>query len=280
MIGRKLCKYLRNLNDHELFFLSRDKNGGANIKGNLGDPRSLLSACQNINVIVHLAGITHSHDAELYYDINTRGTENLLRAADAGKVGHFIYISSRAASVDGGAYAHSKLLAEKKVREYPGGWTILSPAEVYGAGPEEMISRLISLVRKYPIVPVPGGGKYVLRPVFVDDVVGAIASSIGNKKTAGQKYIIAGPQGLALAEVIEIIAQALGKKVYKIRVPVPLLKIAACIFPLLKIKLMTKDQIQRLICPKPSDIEPARRDLRFKPLSFPEGLKKILGPGP
>ncbi|MEA1963377.1 MAG: NAD(P)-dependent oxidoreductase [Patescibacteria group bacterium] len=275
-IGKILIKKLIKAGFDDLAVLSRDQSKLETIKkikikiGNLNDFNSLDKALKNIDVIIHLAGITHSNKIKKYFQINIDGTKNLLRAAEKNSVKKFIFISSRAASKFGGAYAYSKFLAEQAVKKYKFGWIILKPAEVYGAKNGEAIQKLIDKIKKSYFIPVPGKGDFELNPVFVDDVVLAIINSIQTKKI-NTGCILAGAENFSYKNLVNLIAHAYNKKIKIIYIPIFVLKIVACIFP----RILVRDQIPRLLAKKPCDISLAREYLNFNPRSFKEGIKNL-----
>src|SRR3989339_1320793 len=174
LIGTKLVTQLTQ-QSHEIMLLIRPNesvkqlNGITYIEGDITDISSLNTIAQPFDAVIHLAGLTHSPKKNEYYRINTDGTKHLLSACTKAGVKHFIYISSRTASVAGGAYAHSKLLAEQTVEASTLPWTILQPAEVYGVSDREAIGKLVAMVKNKKIIPVIGDGLYELAPVHVDD---------------------------------------------------------------------------------------------------------------
>lgn len=280
-IGKKLTVRLKN-SGLGIRVLARklsaeNDNGTSYIKGDLEKTESLDKAVADpVDTVIHLAGITHTHNSQLYYEINAEGTKNLIKACQKKGVKRFIYVSSRAACPEGGAYARSKLLAEKTVKESGLDWTILRPSEVYGMENKEGVSGLINIVRKSPFVPVIGNGRYSLNPVFADDLAQSIAAALKNKASFKKTYTIAGPQELTYNELTDKISQILGVKRIKIFIPLILLEICAHLFHLLGINALVYDQIPRLLCKKSADISLARKDLNFNPRTVEEGIRKII----
>lgn len=280
-IGQRLTEQIKNLG-HEIVVLVMENEArrvqGASVSvvvGNLLDKESLYKATENIDVVVHLAGITHTNNQKWYYDVNVGGTKNLLEASQKNQVKKFIFISSRTASVQGGAYAHSKLLAEEEVKKSMLPWIILRLSEVYGAGEKEAIARLARTIQKSKIVPIIGSGEYRLCPVYVDDVVSAIVSALENKSINKKIYTIAGPKDLSYNELADMLVAYFRVKRIKIHVPIFFVRFFAWIFYILKKNIIVRDQVSRLLCEKPSDISEARNDLDFQPRSFEEGIKKM-----
>ena len=275
-IGKILIKKLIKAEFDDLAILSRSKSKfkeTENLKikiGNLDDFNSLDKALKNIDVIIHLAGITHTNKTKKYFQINAIGTKNLLRAAKKNSVKKFIFISSRAASETGGTYAYSKFLAEQMVKKYKHDWIILKPAEIYGAKNDEAIQKLINKIKNSYFIPVPGKGEFELNPVFVDDVVMVIINSIQTKKN-NTSYILAGANSFSYKNLVNLIARAYDKKIKIIYAPFFALKIIAFVFP----SLLVKDQIPRLLVKKSDDISFAREYLNFNPRSFKEWVKNL-----
>ena len=275
-IGKILIKKLIKAGFDDLVILSRGKSKFEETEklkiriGNLDNFNSLDKALKNIDIIIHLAGITHTKKTKKYFQINTEGTKNLLQAAEKNFVKKFIFVSSRAASEVGGAYAYSKLLAEQMVKKYKFSWIILKPAEVYGAKNDEAVQKLINKIKKSYFIPVPRKGEFELSPVFVDDVVAVIINSIQTLKN-NTSYILAGANSFSYKNLVNLIARACNKKIKIIYVPIFILKIIAFVFP----RLLVSDQIPRLLVKKSDDISLAREYLNFNPRNFKEWVKNL-----
>lgn len=275
-IGQMLVKKL-NTSGHEIFLFDnnfKEQEGLHCFKGDLGDESGLTLMLRGMDAVIHLAGVTHTNNQDLYYRVNVDGTKNLLKAAQINGIGRFIYISSRAAVENGGAYSRSKYLAETAVRESGLNWLILQPAEVYGAG-KGVIEQLVGIIKKCCFVPIIGNGKYLLSPVWVEDVVAAILASLNNGLSR-QTYVLAGPEELSYNRIVDIIINIFRVKRIKVHIPLVLIKVAAWLFFLINKNYFVRDQIPRLLCKKTSDISLARQDLSFDPISFDAGIKKLI----
>ncbi len=270
-IGKKIIEKLMEQNQPELLVLSREKSeifsrGVMARTGDLLDPESLNAACEGIDIVIHAAGLTHSSDQQAYFSVNLKGTENLLRAAKTNGVKKFVFISSRTASENGGAYAESKLQAEKAVSDSGLEAVILSLSEVYGSG-KGAIEGLINSVKKSSFIFIPGKGEFELCPVFIDDAVQAIAAAAITDKKLLQKYIIAGPKCFSYLRLVEKLEDIFRKKIKKFFIPLFFIKIVSVMFPV----IIVRDQIPRLAVKKPSDISLASRDLNF----YPRGIEEV-----
>ena len=84
-------------------------------KADIQDTESIRQACSGIDVVIHLAALTHSNSMKEYFEVNEKATEKLLDACQENKVTRFIYVSSSAATEKAGEYGVSKLRGEEKV---------------------------------------------------------------------------------------------------------------------------------------------------------------------
>src|SRR5262249_19141277 len=148
-------------------------------------------------------------------------------------------------------------------------------AEVYGAGSGEGIDALLRVVRRWPIVPYPGGA-VSLAPLLVDDAVSAVVRAMERPALANVTYTVDGPRTATLPELIGMAAAVFG--VRRMIVPVPLTVIAVMSRVALALgqPAVKLDQIPRLTCPKDSSIDAARRDLEFTPAELEDGLRWIV----
>ena len=187
-----------------------------------------------------------------------------------------IYISSRAASLNGGGYARSKLEAEECIRKSALQWVILRPSEVYGQGAGEAINRLIWWIQRYPCVPVIGAGKSRFSPIYIDDAVSGIERSVFDEKLENKTIILAGPEEFTYDELVDRIAEYFGVSRFKLHLPAGLVKFAAVVLSSFGIKVLVPDQIPRLLCRKDQDISQTATLISYCPRKLEEGLREYL----
>jgi nucleoside-diphosphate-sugar epimerase len=86
---------------------------------------------------------------------------------------------------------------------------MLHPAMIYGGNQENNIRKLLQVIRKVPFIPAPGGGRQIVCPIYVDDLVDCLNASV--KRNWDGKYIlgVAGP-ALTWRSMVTICAQAIG----------------------------------------------------------------------
>jgi nucleoside-diphosphate-sugar epimerase len=200
--------------------------------------------------------------------------DSIIRAAKDAGIKRAVFISTTAIFTQLKASSKKVRVAAELAIETSGlDYTILRPTMIYGTSRDRNMWRLIKFMRLSPIVPIFGDGKYLQQPIYVDDVAAAILGCLKADVTIGKSYNIAGKRALTYNEVIDTIAKAMNKRVWKLHIPskpvVGLLKLFEKIHIPFPIKA---EQVLRLNENKDFSYAEAGRDFGFSPLSFEEGI--------
>ena len=121
----------------------------------LGDPKGFQAALDDVDVVVHAAGVTSARTEAVFRAVNTDGTVELAKAARCAGVRRFVYISSLAARGPDRAlqpgrdlpispYGVSKLEAESGLRALVADLEVivLRPVTVYGPRDSDLLRSL------------------------------------------------------------------------------------------------------------------------------------------
>ena len=171
--------------------------------------------------------------------------------------------------------ARSVIAAEEALAAIPGGWVGLRATMIYGGGRDKNIARLVGLIRRWPVVPLPGGGRHRIQPLFVGDLVTALLAAAQAEGLDGRILDVAGPRPIALREAAANVARRL--HVRRLFLPVPLdlaVRLAALLKPAIA------ESVRRFGEDRTAELGEARRLLGFGPRSFEEGLAEMLGAAP
>lgn len=223
----------------------------------------------NIDIVIHLAGVTHSRDPEVYKKINTIGTENLVKYCKKYRIKQFVYISTRAIGRKCGAYGESKMMAEEIIKKSGIKYTILRVAEAYDENFEtrEGLGNLMSLISKSFMVPYPAGSSIKLAPVHKDDVIASIIATLGNSKAYFKTYTIAGPENLSFKQVEIRLAQQ--KDLSRVYIPIPIGLFKPIFYSTSGfLKIPATDQLKRLLGEKDGLSQNVAIDLKIYPRKF------------
>ncbi len=157
--------------------------------------------------------------------MNVEGTRNVVRAAAAGGVEHFVYVSSASVTYRHQTdYSRSKAAAEEIVRgEKSFAHTIVRPTLVYdrtGGQEMEMFARYLRVLPVVPLVkPSGGSGRALKRPVYAGDVIDGLACIAGNPKARGEVYNLSGGEAISMVELARLLVRQMGLR--RVIVPVP-----------------------------------------------------------
>lgn len=275
-LGESLVEELKNSYDIILLAQEPRKNATEHVvRGSLENIGEWKDALIGIDIIIHLAGITHTNDVALYHRVNAERTRQLVETAQTAGVKRFIFVSTRAYRSNCGAYGISKKKAEDYVKLSMLRYTILRVAETYddvliaGGGGQRLgaVAQMAKLVEKSFFVPYLADSRALLAPVHKDDVLRSIIGAVENEAADYKTYTIAGPETLSIKEVVQRIIKQRNLKRILIPIPTPIIRPALfIIFRLLH--QGTSDQLARLLCKKDPLSEEAITDLHMSPRPF------------
>ena len=239
-------------------------NGARPLSGDLDDARHLdeAFAAARCEALLCLASLGHGH-----------GPSIVAAAEDAG-VPRAVFVSTTAVTTTLHPPTRQvRLTAEEQIRSCGLDWTILRPTMIYGAAGDRNLSRLLPLLRRAAVLPVPATGGCLHQPVHVGDVADAALAALQRPAAIGSLYNVAGPEPLPFAELLRTCACAVGSRTRLVPVPLaPLVTLARGYELLSRHPRIRAEQLLRLAEDKAFSIEAAIRDLGYAPRSFSSGI--------
>ncbi len=212
-----------------------DRLGVARRAGSFADPASIAAALADTGVVVHLAAATRARSEREYAAANVTATRNLLRAAQVAERGprRLVHMSTMAAAgpSSGGrpvaeddparpitAYGRTKLEAERAVlgAVAPPERAVIRAPAVYGPGDRDLL--IYFRLARRGILPMPAGPDRWVQLVHVEDLARSIVRACSADAVAGI-YQVAEPRAYRWAEVAEMIAEVVGRRVRRVRLP-------------------------------------------------------------
>jgi len=125
-----------------------------------------------------------------------------------------------------GSYGAKKREMEEVFLASGAHFTLLRPGHIFGPGflpgcfPEHSRQKdLLSRIRAGEALRLVGGGRWMIHPVFVDDLARAMLDVIGNPLTFGRVFLIGGPDAVTNRRYFEMLGEILGKQVHIVSVP-------------------------------------------------------------
>jgi uncharacterized protein YbjT (DUF2867 family) len=151
---------------------------------------------------------------------------------------------------------------------------MLHPTMIYGAQGEDNVQRLAGLLRWLPLMPLPGGGRFLVQPIHQSDVTRSIRSALLRDWDGPASLVVAGPAAVRYADFVQAVARAAGLRVPAV-VPFPAgaLMLAARVARLVPgLPVVRPEEIRRLMENKSFDIGAMRSLLGIDPLPLEKGL--------
>lgn len=283
-VGQEVIQQLLKA-DHSVLVLSRDPAALKKISqvesvfGDTTQPDSLKKLLSGCDAVINLVGIIREFPGRgiTFSRLHTESTRNLLQAAKEQGVSRFLQMSANGTRADAiTTYHKTKWAAEQLVRQSQLDWTIFRPSLIFGPR-DQFVNMLADLIRKLPVTPVMGDGRYRLQPVSVVNVAEGFVKALGAKESVGQVYHCGGPEAYSYDEVLDLIGTALGKRsVCKLHQPLLLMKPVVALLQSIPQFPMTSDQLQMLLegnCCDPTEWSEA---FGLKLIDFNKGIAEYI----
>lgn len=203
--------------------------------GSVLDLDILEKICKDKDAVVHLAAAQHESNVgdDYFWRINVQGTESLLNASIAAGVRRFlhgstigVYGSAAEGELDetsplkpDNVYGRTKLEGERVAAAYCDRIpvSIVRISETYGPDDKRLLKlfRTIKSGRFFII----GSGRNDHHPVYIDDLVEGLLLDLHAEAAVGQTVNLAGATPVTTEEMVRSVAQAVGTRAGKLKIP-------------------------------------------------------------
>ncbi len=150
---------------------------------------------------------------------------------------------------------------------------LLHPTMIYGAAGEDNVQRLAALLRRLPIVPLPGSGRALVQPIHQSDVTRCLRAALDVAWDGPHSLVIAGPDAVAYKAFVRAVAKATGLRAPRtVPVPATVLHALSPLTALPGLPRIRGDEVRRLMEDKAFPIDAMRHTLGIDPIPLPVGL--------
>jgi nucleoside-diphosphate-sugar epimerase len=191
---------------------------------------------ESFDKVFHIAAAYRSEhaDQDEFRAVNVDGTRHLLDAALRHNVGRFIHCSTVGVQGEiedppaaenyrlkpGDHYQQSKLEGELLALKYfdeglPG--SVVRPVGIYGPGDTRFL-KLFRPIQNGSFVMI-GKGDVLYHMTYIDDLIDGFLLAGDHEAALGEVFTIGGPRYTTIRELVDIIAQVLGKNPPRLSVP-------------------------------------------------------------
>ncbi len=177
------------------------------------DERGLRAALKDIEVVYHLTGVERIGGKEGFQEKEVKEIELLTKVSKDTGVKRFFYLSHLGADRSSAfGIMKAKGIAENIIINSGMDYTIIRTGLVYGPG-DGFTQSLAKLIRMSPLlIFVPGEGKMLVQPLWVDDLATSLLWSLDLQESKNSVIEVGGPEQLSFYEVVETVARAMQKK--------------------------------------------------------------------
>lgn len=159
---------------------------------------------------------------------------------------------------------------------------MLHASMIFGAPDDGNVARVLGVLGRWParlpiVLPLPDGGRRLVQPILIDDVVAAVVAAVERPASAGPPIVLAGAAPLPYRDMIRLCAAALGRRARVLPVPGVLLRGAASLAAAVGVRLpLNAAELRRAGEDKRFDTAPMIARLGVTPLDFPTALARVL----
>jgi len=194
-------------------------------------------------IVINMIRVCIERDAQMATAV---GADDAVAQSAAENGARLIYLSTIGADPAAPAlYAQWKGQGEANARKRVPGVAILRPSVVFGPG-DNIVNRFAGMARSLPILPLVGGGRSRMQPVYVEDVVDAILAAIDGRCAPGAFYELGGPEVMTLKDLLEFIFQTIKRRPPLVPVPYPVATMLGMVLQRLPRPPITVDQVRLL----------------------------------
>jgi uncharacterized protein YbjT (DUF2867 family) len=200
--------------------------GAEVVSGDLRNAASLLSACQGVEQVVAAAHALVGKGDNNPQTVDDAGNRQLIDAAKATGVKHFIFVSVRGASPDSPLeFFRIKYRTEEYLRASGLSFTILRPSAFMDLWVQLIGQPLVEQGK----TTIFGRGTNPINFVAVEDLARFVGIALEDSRARNRVIEVGGPENLTLNQVAEILERASGRQAKTRHIPLPMMRVMAIV---------------------------------------------------
>ena len=229
LIGQNLIARLRQRSTHSIVAIDkhsantrvlRDLHPGIEvIEADLAEPGVWQRSLDGVDAIVvghaQIGGLVKAE----FNRNNLIATERLLEAVAARGGCHLVHISSSVVnSVAVDWYTETKKAQEAMVLASGNPVVVLRPTLMFGWFDRKHLGWLARFMRRVPVFPIPGNGRYLRQPLYAGDFCEIIMACL-DRRLSGTAYNISGLERIDFIDLMRVVREAVNARTPIVKVP-------------------------------------------------------------
>ncbi|NQU86458.1 MAG: NAD-dependent epimerase/dehydratase family protein [Mariniphaga sp.] len=273
-------------------------------QGDITNKESIQKAMVGCDYVFHLAGYAKpwSKDKNIPFEINVKGTINVLEAALQNNIKRVIFTSTagilKPSDIDEAtdenspnpesyltAYEETKMEAERRCSHFMKKGleiVIVNPSRVYGPGLLSKSNSVTTIIKKYNEGKwrfLPGDGSEIGNYVFIDDIVSGLKLAL-EKGQPGERYILGGTN-ISFNDFFNVLSEETGNYHRLFKLPLCIMMLVSRIMLLLANNfgiepLITPQWVKRYSQNRVLSSKKAINKLGYSITPINEGIRKTL----
>jgi uncharacterized protein YbjT (DUF2867 family) len=209
------------------------------------DSKALVKSLEGVTTLYNTYWIRFAHGS-MTFEQAVANTKLLFNAAKEAGVQRVVHISiTNPAQTSRLPYFKGKAELEQALIDSGLSYEIIRPTVIFG-DEDILINNIAWLLRRFPIFPIFGSGRYRLQPIYVEDMADLVVNA---GQIEDNKIIDAvGPDIFTFEELVRLIAQMLRREIAFVHVnPRLAFYMAKVVEPLVGDVLITRDEVAGLM---------------------------------
>ncbi len=229
LVGQNLVARLKSLGYTNLVVLDKHRKNLDVLKGlhpdvhaefaDLAEPGSWQGHFDGADAVVMLQAQIGGLEHQEFVRNNASSTRLIIDEIKKNRIPYTVHISSSVvASAANDFYTDTKKAQEKMVQDSGIPCIILRPTLMFGWFDRKHLGWLSRFMRRVPIFPIPGHGRYMRQPLYVGDFCRIIIRCL-ERQPIGGIYNISGHEQVDYIDIIREIKRATGARAGIVKIP-------------------------------------------------------------
>lgn len=230
---------------------------------------------EGVDCVVMLQAQIGAKERETFVENTLTTTRCILNAIREYHVPYVVHVSSSVVnSAANDYYIETKREQEKMILSSGVENVVLRPTLMFGWFDRKHLGWLARFMKRIPIFPIPGDGKYLRQPLYVSDFCEIIVSCIENYR-AGEIYDITGLEEINYVDMIRIIRNTVAPRTRIVHIPYWLFYVLLCMWAIADNEPpFTVSQLKALVTPDVFDVIEWPRIFQVQPTVFAAAIKE------
>ena len=189
------------------------------ITADLAEPGAWEDVAATCDAVVMLQAQIGGLDPEAFRRNNIVSTERVLASAARGKRPYVVHVSSSVVNSQAcDLYTESKKAQEAIVAQCELPHVILRPTLMFGWFDRKHLGWLARFMRRAPVFPIPGDGRYLRQPLYAGDFAAIIGACLRERREG--TFNISGQERIDYIDLIRQIRDTDGSRTPIVKIPV------------------------------------------------------------